>query len=90
MSQHEGLRDSLLARHKRRNPSHVLIGWDGKPLACGTCMEIPHGLLQAGAVSWEARHVLPRSHPQHLPGGRRAVRRRWRYRREHGLMGAIR
>ncbi len=28
--------------HKWLHPTHILVGWDGTPLKCGTCLRLPN------------------------------------------------
>jgi hypothetical protein len=51
------IRSTLLRLHARLNPGHVIVGWYGKPLRCGTCLGLPN------PENGLPRHLLPRSHP---------------------------
>lgn len=45
------LRAWWLVNHARRNPDHLIVGYSGIPLRCGTCLGIPPGK----GLAWELR-----------------------------------
>lgn len=49
----------ILRLHARLHLDHVLVGWDGRPLRCGTCLG-----LDRPENGLPRRH-LPRRHPDH-------------------------
>ena len=42
--------------HQRRNPSHVLVGWSGDLLRCGTCLRL------AKPENGLPKRLIPRHH----------------------------
>ena len=53
------IRRVLLRLHSRCHPDHVLVGWDGVALRCGTCLRLQH------PENGLPRGLLPHRHPDY-------------------------